>query len=119
MQFAGDGWRFGTVNVDEVIQNRVAAFVAQVQGQLIVSCQALPHEPLYGAAIMAKMAVAALQGGAVAIRANTPVDIAAIHKAVSLPIIGLYKEDIPAFPVYITPTLRHAIVVAEAGADVI
>lgn len=94
-------------------------FVAQVRGHLIVSCQALPDEPLYGAEIMARMAVAAQQGGARAIRANTPVDIAAIRAAVDLPIIGLYKEEIPGYPVYITPTLEHAKAVAAAGADII
>lgn len=104
---------------DELRQQRVAAFVEQVRGQLIVSCQALADEPLHGAEIMARMALAAMQGGAAAIRANTPPDIAAIRKAVDLPIIGLYKEDIPGYPVYITPTLRHALAVAEAGADVI
>ena len=52
-------------------------FVQQVRRQLIVSCQALPGEPLFGADIMAKMALAAQQGGAKAIRANGPADIAA------------------------------------------
>ncbi len=94
-------------------------FVAQVRGHLIVSCQALPDEPLYGAEIMARMAVAAQMGGARAIRANTPVDIAAIRAAVDLPIIGLYKEVCPGYPVYITPTLAHAKAVAAAGADVV
>jgi N-acylglucosamine-6-phosphate 2-epimerase len=107
------------MSIDETRRQRVETFVAQVQGKLIVSCQALAHEPLYGAEIMARMALAAMQGGAAAIRANTPVDIAAIRKAVTLPIIGLYKEDIEGYPVYITPTLRHALAVAEAGADVI
>jgi N-acylglucosamine-6-phosphate 2-epimerase len=107
------------MSIDEIRQQRVAAFVEQVQGKLIVSCQALAHEPLFGAEIMARLARAAVEGGAAAIRANTPVDIEAIRKAVTLPIIGLYKEDIPGYPVYITPTLRHALAVAEAGADVI
>ncbi len=96
-----------------------AAFVAQVRGRLIVSCQALPHEPLFGAEIMARMAVAAQAGGASAIRANTPPDIAAIRRSVDLPIIGLFKEDFPGYPVFITPTLDHAKAVAKAGADVI
>jgi N-acylglucosamine-6-phosphate 2-epimerase len=65
------------------------------------------------------MARAALQGGAVGIRANSPPDIAAIRAAVDLPIIGLYKVNIPGCPVFITPTLRHAIAVSEAGADLI
>ena len=54
------------------------ALAALVRGRLIVSCQALPDEPLYGSSIMARMALAAAQGGAAAIRANTPEDIAAM-----------------------------------------
>jgi N-acylglucosamine-6-phosphate 2-epimerase len=107
------------MSMDRVRHQRVDHFIEQVQGQLIVSCQALAHEPLHGAEIMARMALAAVQGGAAAIRANSPVDIAAIRKVVTLPIIGLYKDDIAGYPVYITPTLRHALAVAEAGADVI
>jgi N-acylglucosamine-6-phosphate 2-epimerase len=94
-------------------------FLDQVRGRLVVSCQAQPHEPLHGATIMARMAIAAAQGGAAAIRANTPADIAAIRAAVDLPIVGLYKVDVPGYDVYITPRLADACAVAEAGADVI
>ena len=52
---------------------------------------------------MAKMALAAVQGGAVAIRANSPVDVAAIRRVVSVPIIGLWKRDLPGYAVRITP----------------
>lgn len=97
----------------------IDSLIEHISGGLVVSCQALPDEPLYGADFMARMAVAAVQGGAVAIRANTPVDIRAIRHAVDVPIIGLYKVDIPDYPVYITPTLEHARQVADAGADVI
>jgi N-acylglucosamine-6-phosphate 2-epimerase len=86
---------------------------------LIVSSQAEPHEPLHGAAFMAAMARAAVEGGAVGIRANGPADIAAIRAAVNLPIIGIYKADLPRFQVRITPTLEHARQVAAAGADLI
>lgn len=96
-----------------------AAFCDQVRGGLIVSCQALPDEPLFGAQFMARMAFAAQQGGARAIRANTPADIAAIRKAVTLPIIGLYKAGVPGYDIYITPTLDHALAIAAAGADLI
>jgi N-acylglucosamine-6-phosphate 2-epimerase len=94
-------------------------FVGQVKGQLIVSCQALADEPLFGAEIMARMAIAARQGGAKGIRANSPDDIRAIRAAIDLPIIGLFKEELPGYEVYITPTLPHARAVATAGADVI
>ena len=100
-------------------RNSLQDFVHQVNKQLIVSCQALPDEPMYGPDIMSKMAIAAAEGGAKAIRANTPSDVYAIKQAVNLPIIGLYKENIDNYPVYITPTLKHAKQIAEAGADVI
>lgn len=86
---------------------------------LIVSCQALPDEPLYGSNLMAAMARAAQNGGAVGIRANTPVDIAAIRAAVDLPIIGLYKIVMDGYEPYITPTVQSALEVAAAGADII
>ena len=94
-------------------------FIKQVNKRLVVSCQALDHEALFGAEIMAKMAVAAQRGGACAIRANTPVDVQAIKEAVSLPVIGLYKEVLPDTPVIITPTWRHALALVKAGADMI
>ena len=49
---------------------------------LIVSCQALPDEPLHSSFIMSKMALAAYQE-AVGIRANTKEDILAIKREVS------------------------------------
>jgi N-acylglucosamine-6-phosphate 2-epimerase len=91
----------------------------RLRGGLLVSCQALPHEPLFGADIMARMAVAAQAGGAVGIRANSPVDIAAIRAVTDLPLIGLSKVDVAGYDVYITPTVADALAVAEAGADII
>jgi N-acylglucosamine-6-phosphate 2-epimerase len=86
---------------------------------LIVSCQAAPDEPLHGTQYMAAMARAAKQGGAVGIRANGPDDIAAIRAAVDLPIIGLFKVDLPGYEVRITPTIEYARQIADAGADII
>ncbi len=70
---------------------------------------------------MARLAVAARGGGAVGIRANTPVDVRAIRAAVpDLPLIGLFKVVVPGFDdVYITPRLEDAAAVAAAGADII
>lgn len=68
---------------------------------------------------MAAMARAAVEGGAVAIRANGPQDIQAIRQAVNIPIIGIYKVDLPDYEVRITPRLGDALQVAQAGADII
>jgi N-acylglucosamine-6-phosphate 2-epimerase len=100
-------------------EERLQTFIKQVEKGLIVSCQALPDEALFGSEIMAKMAISVRRGGARAIRANTPVDVKAIRQAVDLPLIGLYKEVLPGYDVIITPTLKHALAIAEAGADII
>ncbi|MDX1931079.1 MAG: N-acetylmannosamine-6-phosphate 2-epimerase [Capsulimonadales bacterium] len=101
--------------------NATSSIPARLRGGLIVSCQALPDEPLFGSSIMARLAVAARQGGAVGIRANTPEDIRAIRAAVpDLPLIGLWKVVLPGFEdVYITPRLADAEAVAAAGADIL
>ncbi|RIU90548.1 N-acetylmannosamine-6-phosphate 2-epimerase [Oceanobacillus picturae] len=91
----------------------------ELKGGLVVSCQALEHEPLHGNGHMAAMALAAKQGGAVGIRANGPSDIRQIKKKVDLPIIGIWKKDYEGFDAFITPTIEDAKSVAEAGADII
>lgn len=91
----------------------------KIKGGLVVSCQALPHEPLHGSEFMAKMAYAALLGGAVGIRANTVSDITAIKKVVDLPIIGIIKRDYDDSNVYITPTLKEIDELCEIGVDII
>lgn len=91
----------------------------QLQGGLIVSCQALPGEPLHMPGYMVRMAVAARQAGAVGIRANGTEDVKAIKEAVGLPVIGLIKCHYEDSEVYITPTIREAEALVKAGADII
>lgn len=79
----------------------------RLRGHLIVSCQALPEEPLHSSFIMGRMALAAMQGGASGIRANTKEDIAEIRRNVDLPIIGIVKRDYEDSQVYITPTMKE------------
>ncbi|AHB88861.1 N-acetylmannosamine-6-phosphate 2-epimerase NanE [Thermosynechococcus sp. NK55a] len=91
----------------------------QIHGGLIVSCQAPPDSPLAAPDIIAAMARAAVLRGAVAVRINTPAHIQAVRQAVNVPIIGLWKQTLPAYPVYITPRFADAVAVATAGADII
>jgi thiazole biosynthesis protein thiG len=91
-----------------------------IKGQLIVSCQALPEEPLHSSFIMGRMALAAFQGGAKGIRANTVEDIQEIKKIVNLPIIGIIKKVYVDEPnVYITPTIKEVDALVQEGVDII
>ena len=93
--------------------------VESVHKKLIVSCQALPHEPLHSSYIMGRMAVAAKEGGAAGIRANTREDIAEIRKQVDLPVIGIVKRDYPDSSVFITPTMTEVEELVETGTEII
>lgn len=93
--------------------------IKNLKGKLIVSCQALPDEPLHSSFIMGRMAKAALQGGAVGIRANTPEDIQEIQTQVDLPVIGIIKRDYDDSAVYITPTLREVEELIAVHPDII
>ena len=93
--------------------------IENMKGKLVVSCQALPHEPLHSSFIMGRMAVAAKEGGAAGIRANTKEDIAEIKKQVQLPIIGIVKRDYPDSKVYITPTMKEIDELMEVKREII
>ena len=93
--------------------------VENLKGKLIVSCQALPHEPLHSSFIMGRMALAAKEGGAAGIRANTKEDIAEIQAQVDLPIIGIVKRDYEDSKVYITPTMKEIEELMEVKPEII
>ncbi len=93
--------------------------IQKLKGGLVVSCQAFPGEALYGSDIMARFALAAREGGAVAIRANSPGDISAIRRMAELPVIGLWKRNYQDSDLFITPTLSDVRAVIAAGADIV
>lgn len=91
----------------------------KIQKGLVVSCQALENEPLHSQFIMGRMALAAEQGGAVGIRANTAADLYEIKRNVKLPVIGIVKQDYSDSKVYITPTIKEVEELVFAGAEMI
>lgn len=93
--------------------------IEKLRGKLIVSCQALPHEPLHSSFIMGRMALAAKEGGAGGIRANTREDIAEIQRQSVLPIIGIVKRDYPGSSIYITPTKKEIDELMEVKPEII
>jgi N-acylglucosamine-6-phosphate 2-epimerase len=95
------------------------SLLAQLQGGLIVSCQAPAGSPLNEPYIISALALTAEQHGAVGVRIKHPDQIAATRARVRLPIIGLDKVDHADSPVYITPTFAIAERLAASGADII
>ncbi|WP_336787712.1 N-acetylmannosamine-6-phosphate 2-epimerase [Paenibacillus sp. MMO-177] len=91
----------------------------RIQGRLVVSCQALPEEPLHSPFIMGKMAYAASLGGAAGIRANSVEDIREIKTRVNLPIIGIIKQVYGDCPVFITPTMAEVDALCGEGVELI
>ncbi|MEB6380095.1 N-acetylmannosamine-6-phosphate 2-epimerase [Leclercia adecarboxylata] len=91
----------------------------KAQGGLIVSCQPVPQSPMDKPEIIAAMALAAEQAGAVALRIEGIANLRAVRALVSVPVIGIVKRDLPDFPVRITPWLEDVDALAEAGASII
>lgn len=98
---------------------RKRAILDGLKNGLIVSCQVQHDDPISTPDMHVKMAEAAVWGGAVGIRANSPEQIRDIRRAVDLPIIGLYKQWNEGTDVFITPTFEAVREVIEAGADIV
>ncbi|OAB46587.1 N-acetylmannosamine-6-phosphate 2-epimerase [Paenibacillus antarcticus] len=100
------------MNTDNNVLNKI-------KGKLVVSCQALPEEPLHSPFIMGRMAYAAYLGGASGIRANSVEDIKEIKTTVDLPIIGIIKSVYDGSDVFITPTMKEVDELYREGVDII
>lgn len=90
-----------------------------LQGQLIVSCQAAPGDPLDDTEALRRLAASALRGGAAGLRADGFANISAFRSITKLPILGIEKKYEAGGEVYITPSFASAQLIAQAGADVI
>ncbi|WP_338626576.1 N-acetylmannosamine-6-phosphate 2-epimerase [Clostridium baratii] len=90
-----------------------------IKNNLIVSCQALEDEPLHSPFIMGRMARAAKEGGAVAIRAQGVDDIIEIKRVTNLPVIGIIKRNYKDSEVFITPTEKEIKELIETGCEMI
>ncbi len=95
--------------------------LSDTRSSIIVSCQALPGEPLYceEMSIMPFMAKAAQMAGAKCIRTSSVRDVVEIKKATGLPVIGLIKRSYEGYDSYITPTMREIDELVAADSDII
>jgi glucokinase-like ROK family protein len=90
----------------------------QLNGKLVVSCQADPGDPLEDTETIRRMARAVVGAGAEALRINSAEHIAAIRQDTAVPIIGIQKRYVNGV-LRITPDLASASALAAAGASII
>ena len=102
---------------------RVRPTLAQLhdalRGRLVVSCQPVDGGPLDDDATVARMAQAAVAGGAAALRIEGARRLACVRAAVAVPLVGIVKRDLPNSPVRITPFVADVQALLAAGADVV
>ena len=93
---------------------------SQLQAGLIVSVQAPEGSPMRHPEVIAAMAEASLNNGAIGVRLDSPEHIGAVRRRCPQAlIVGLWKRTFPESPVYITPGWQEIQAVWAAGADVI
>lgn len=103
------------------MKKKLDELLEDIHHSLIISCQALPGEPLYceEMSLMPFMAKAAQMAGSRCIRTSSTRDVAAIKEATGLPVIGLIKRPYEGYDAYITPTMREIKELVEVESDVI
>lgn len=96
---------------------------SQIKNKVIVSVQAMPSEPLYKEDCMIAMMQSVVKGGAAALRVAGVRDVINAKKLFKIPVIGITKPEVipPNWReiVYITPTIKDAKDLIQAGADII
>lgn len=103
------------------MKKKLDELLEDIRHSLIISCQALPGEPLYceEMSLMPFMAKAAQMAGSKCIRTSSTRDVAAIKEATGLPVIGLIKRPYEGYDAYITPTMQEIKELVEVESDVI
>jgi N-acylglucosamine-6-phosphate 2-epimerase len=90
-----------------------------LRGRLIVSVQADADSPLNGPETIALTARAAVASGAAGVRVEGLARIAAVRRALAVPIVGIVKRAYDGFAPYITATEREVAEAVAAGAEIV
>ena len=95
----------------------------KIKNKVIVSVQAMPSEPLYDEVCINALIKSVIIGGASGLRVAGARDVKNAKKLTTVPVIGITKPaKIPQNYkelVYITPSVKDAADIIEAGADII
>lgn len=91
--------------------------IEALAGQLVVSCQAYPGEPMLDPKTMTQISQAAVAGGAAGIRGKGLEDLRMMRAVLQVPLIGLVKVGKEG--VFITPTLADCLEVAATGCQIV
>lgn len=86
---------------------------------LIASCQPVDNGPMDKVEHIVAMALAAVDGGAKALRIEGVDNVRAVANATTIPIVGIVKRDLIDSPVRITPFIADVNALAQAGASII
>lgn len=89
------------------------------KGGLVASCQPVRGGALDRPDIVAAMAQACVDGGALGLRIEGIADLKAVVTRVQVPIVGIVKRQLDDSPVCITPYVADVVALAQAGAHVI
>lgn len=95
------------------------SLLERLRGGLIVSVQAAEGSALDDPGVIAAMARAAADAGAVALRIAGIANIEAVRRRVEVPILGLIKARHRGFDPYITATPEEARAIIAAGAEIV
>jgi N-acylglucosamine-6-phosphate 2-epimerase len=99
-------------------EQKIEPFAPLKRG-LVVSCQVPDGTPIDTPEFIAAQAKTVLQAGAVGIRAQGIANVAAVAKAVSVPIIGLVKRYSDSTLIHITPEIDDVLDLEQAGATIV
>jgi N-acylglucosamine-6-phosphate 2-epimerase len=102
-----------------VRRRAVADVLDALRGALIVSVQAEADSPLNTPETIAQLSRAAVANGAAAVRVEGLARIAAVRRALAVPIVGIIKRAYEGFEPYITATEREIAEVIAAGAEIV
>ncbi|MCR4881770.1 MAG: N-acetylmannosamine-6-phosphate 2-epimerase [bacterium] len=97
--------------------------LGKIKNKIIVSVQAMPSEPLYDEVCINALIKSVINGGAAGLRVAGVRDVKNAKKLADVPVIGITKPSkIPSNYkelVYITPTIKDAASIIDAGADIV